>query len=121
HVVAGGDAEPGAFQVEGDQLVAGGDGAGLVRAEGVEQVDLAVLQVRVPVRAAHHRRVVDAAVLGGGEGAGDHHHAVLLGELLDQLGEVLVVGEGGRAQVRAEGGEGRLGQKHQVRALGRGL
>ena len=64
---------------------------------------------------------MDTAVLGGGEEAGDHHHCVLLGELLDQLGEGVVVRNRHIPQIGAEGGECRLGQQHQVSTLLRGL
>src|SRR5690625_4217380 len=99
-VVAGGQSQTGAAEIEGDQVLAGGDGLGLPGAVGVEQVNLAVVHVQVP--APHDHGVVDPAVVGRGEGAGRYREAVDLGQFAQQLLEGLVVLLGGPAQVGAE-------------------
>src|SRR5699024_171476 len=117
HVVAGGQADSGAVQVDRDQLVPGGDGVGLPRAVGVEQVDLAVLGA--DPAAAGDQGVVHAAVVGGAEGPGHHGDPVGGREVLEEGDEGLVALLGGAAQVRAEGSEGGLGQQDQL-CTGRG-
>src|SRR5690606_16212148 len=72
NVVAGGEADDHAVDLDGHRREPGGDGAGLGEAERVVEVDLVV--TRIDVGSGGQQGVGDPAVGGGAEHAGHHRH-----------------------------------------------
>ncbi len=78
-VVASGEADGGVAIPERDQIIAWGNRVGLAGAEGVVEMDLPVRRLNPGTR--DQQGVVDPAVVGPLQQAGDDHHAEVRGTL----------------------------------------
>lgn len=116
HVVAGGEPDGPAVDVDRAHLLAGRDGVGLAAAEGVVEMDLAVGRLLDPATGDEQRVVDPRAILalggrdlvGGGEHPDDEGHPVPRSHLTHPVGEAPVERLGGGVEPPREGGHRRL-------------